>query len=458
MIYLDKDKNIPLYEQIYENIKNKIIDGYLKNGMKLKSIRYLAKELNISINTVETAYEHLIAEGYIISKPRVGYIVNYLNNNIIEEGIDNHEDGDYSKEDNIEYDFSYGSLKSSHFPTDSWKKYLTETLQEDIVNNNSKGDIELRNEIRDYLYISRGVKSTIEEVIICNNTQEALEIINRINPFNDRNIGIENPCYHEIKAVFENNDYNIIPIPVGKDGIDVDYLNGINVNMVFVSPSHQFPMGSIMSYENRIKLLNWARKNKGFIIEDDYDNEFNYKNSPIPSLQSMDEDENVIYIGTFSKTISPGVSIAYLILPKSLIKIYEKRFKNYKSAVSLLNQKIVGKFIKNGDWDRYVRKINTLHRKKHDILIDEIENIFKDKVKIYGENSGLHIILEFSNGEIEEDLIKKSSNANIKIDLFSNFWHEGYEKEKCFIILGYGKIELENISEAVKKLYEVWFK
>lgn len=457
MIFLDKEKNVPLYEQLYENIKNKIIQGHFKDGSKLKSIRYLANELNISINTVETAYEHLLAEGYIISKPRVGYIVNNLNNKINNEKLNVNKNICDLDSVHIDYDFSYGSLNSSHFPINSWKKYLTETIKESIDNNSSKGDVELRNEIKDYLYISRGVECSSEEIIICNNTQDALELINEINPFKEKNIGIENPCYHGVRTVFENNNYNISPIPVGKEGIDIDYLKDTNVNMVFVSPSHQFPMGYVMSYENRKSLLKWARENNILIIEDDYDNEFNYKNSPIPSLQSMDKDGTVIYTGTFSKTISPGVSIAYIILPKCLLKIYESRFKNYKSTVSLLNQKIVGKFIKNGDWEKYVRKINTIHKKKHDILIFEIENIFKDKVKIHGENSGLHIILEFLNNAKEEELIEKAFNSNIKINSFSNFWYKDYKSKKTYIILGYGKIELENINKAVKKLYEIWF-
>ena len=457
MIFLDKERDMPLYEQLYENIKDKIIDGYFKNGSKLKSIRYLANELNISINTVETAYEHLIAEGYIISKPRVGYIVNNLSNKINEENLKLNKNRCDLDSENIHYDFSYGSLSPYHFPVNSWKKYLTETINENIDNNNCKGEIGLRNEIKDYLYISRGVKCSVEEIIICNNTQDALEIINSVNPSNEKNIGIENPCYDGVRAVFENNNYNIIPVPVDKKGIDVDYIKNTNVNMVFVSPSHQFPMGYVMSYENRIKLLNWSVDNNALIIEDDYDNEFNYKNSPIPSLQSMDKNGNVIYTGTFSKTISPGVSIAYLILPKSLLKTYENRYKNYKSTVSLLNQKIIGKFIENGDWEKYVRKINTLYKKKHDVLIYEIENIFKDKVKIHGENSGLHIVLEFSKSENEEELISRALINNIKIDSFSNFWYKDTTSKKTYIILGYGKIELENIHKAVKKLYDIWF-
>ena len=320
-----------------------------------------------------------------------------------------------------------------------------------------KGDIELWIQLKEYLYHSRGVNCQPEQVVICSGTQSALEIMIKIFPYSKKQVAMEEPCYNGASIIFRSNGFEILPIPVYEDGIGINDLSLSSARMVHIAPSHQFPMGAVMPIHKRIQLLKWAQERNNIIIEDDYDSEFRYNGRPIPSLQSIDENERVVYVGTFSKSLSPGLRMAYFILPKWLLKEYEERFIGHQCTVPLIEQKTMAKFIADGHWEKHVRKICLAHQKKHDILIHAIKNNIEDKVRIHGHQAGLHILLEFLDGQQEEDLIYKALQHKVKVCPVSPFWLNKDNYSNNALVLGYGMISEDDIPKAVEILSQAWF-
>ena len=468
MIQIDYNSRQPIYQQIYEQVKRDILMGNLPIGTKITSTRALAKELQVGRNTVENAYAQLVLEGYITNVPSSGHVVNDLQfdlNQKTAESLWAHKEtvpASNHKAENIRYNFQYGNLDSVHFPRKLWRKYLTDILdlsgtQEVHSYGDVKGDLELRMQLKEYLYHSRGVKCQPEQIIICSGTQSALEIMVKIFPYAKKQVAMEEPCYNGASIIFHSHGFEIFPISVYEDGIGINDLSLSSARMVHIAPSHQFPMGVVMPIHQRIQLLKWAQEGANIIIEDDYDSEFRYNGQPIPSLQSIDEFQRVVYIGTFSKSLSPGLRMAYIILPKWLLSKYEERFIGYQCTVPLIEQKIMARLIADGHWEKHVRKICLAHKRKHDLLIHAIKNNMGQKVKIHGHQAGLHILLEFLDGQREEDLVRQALEHKIKVCPVSPFWLDKTNYKNNFLVLGYGMISEDDIPQAIKILSQIWF-
>lgn len=468
MLYICHESRQPIYQQIYEQIKHDILMGKLPVGTRITSTRALARELQIGRNTVENAYAQLVLEGYITSVAGSGYVVNdlqfYLNQKAMERSTTSEEvvvAANCEIED-IRYNFQYGNLDAASFPHKLWRKYLTEVLdgaeaQEAHSEGDVKGDLDLRIQLMDYLYKTRGVNCKPEQIIICSGTQSALEIVIKIIPYMGKKVAMEDPCYNGASVIFQSNGFDISAIPVGEDGIELNELAASSAKMVHIAPSHQFPKGSVMPIQRRIEILNWAQEHDNIIIEDDYDSEFRYNGRPIPSLQSIDQYERVIYVGTFSKALSPGLRMAYMILPTWLLPTYQKRFAGYQCTVPLIEQKILARFMADGHWEKHVRKICLSQKKKHDILIDAIKKNMGNKVRIFGHQAGLHIYLEFLDGQREDELVRKALEHRIRVGPVSPFWLNKQNYRNNAVVLGYGMMTEADIPKAVEVLSQVWF-
>lgn len=468
MLQVDHNSRQPVYQQIYEQIKHDILMGKLPVGTRITSTRVLAKELQIGRNTVENAYAQLVLEGYLTNVPSSGYLVNNLQfdlNPKTAERLWKHKAIAAASEhgtENIKYNFQYGNLHAANFPYKLWRKYLTDVLdgkeaQKVHSYGDVKGDIELRIQLKEYLYHSRGVNCQPEQIVICSGTQSALEIMIKIFPYANKLVAMEEPCYNGASTIFHSNGFEILPMPVYEDGIGINELFLSSARMVHIAPSHQFPMGVVMPIHKRIQLLSWAKERDNIIIEDDYDSEFRYNGRPIPSLQSIDECERVVYIGTFSKSLSPGLRMAYIIFPKWLLTKYQERFIGHQCTVPLIEQRIMARFIADGHWEKHVRKICLSHKKKHDILINAIKDNIGEKVRIHGHQAGLHILLEFLDGQQEEELVCKALEHKIKVCAVSPFWLNKDNYRNNAIVLGYGMISEEDIPKAVEILAKAWF-
>lgn len=465
MITVSRKGSIPIYQQIYEQIRNSILSGSMPENFRLPSIRALAGELRVARNTVESAYGQLVLEGYITSVPGSGCVVNKIDAEpcpMPEAGrAKPPESGRTAGAPEAKYSFQYGVLGAEYFPVKLWKKYTAELLEAPDAQSvhslcDVRGDESLREEIRRYLYRSRGVRCGAEQIIVCGGTQAALEAVLRVLPRAGA-AAMENPCYDGARAVFENSGVRILPVPVGKNGIDIQRLAGTDAPLAYISPSHQFPTGAVMPIHNRLELLSMARRKNMTIIEDDYDSEYRYNGQPVPSLQSIDSYGQVVYAGTFSKVLSAGLRTAYFVLPRQLLQTYLRKFSGYTCAVPLLEQKILARFMADGHWEKQLRRICTAHKKKHDLLVAALERSMGGRVRISGQNAGLHLLLEFPDGRSESDLLRQAMLQGVRVFPTSPFWLSRDSRRNSAVLLGYGRISADDIVPAVDRLKKAWF-
>lgn len=467
MLYIDRESNIPIYMQIYEQMKRDILSGNLPVKSRITSTRALATELHVGRNSVENAYDQLRLEGYITSTPGSGYIVNKLQSDLIQELPQGKLQSKRPTEhparlpDKFEYSFQYGELDDTNFPKKLWRMYTANVLDEPMAHSlhnyaDGKGDPMLRQLIKQYLYLSRGVQCETEQIILCSGTQSALEIIIKLLS-GRKTVAMEEPCYDGARAVFHNNGFQIQPVPVREDGIDLQKLSSQKASMVYLSPSHQFPTGAVMPIQNRMEILNLARKQDMMIIEDDYDSEFRYKGRAIPSLQSIDQVGRVIYVGTFSKALSPGLRMSYLVLPNWLLDAYQVKYRGYQCTIPLIEQKTLLHFMEDGHWEKHIRRVCLSQKRKHDTLLAAIRQIIGDRVRVFGHYAGLHILLELVDGQQEDTLLQKALRYGVQVCPVSPFWLEKSNYPGNTVVLGYGKIKDKDIEPAVELLNKAWF-
>lgn len=456
MYSLNKENPKPLYIQLYEQIKNDIIENY-NVGDKLPSVRKMSFTYNISKTTVETTYSQLVAEGYIESYPNSGFRVESINElKFKTKNISTNIDMYDMKEIDWLYDFYPSKLSKDSFPLKLWKRLFIKYIDESLdlgAYSNPQGEEGLRDEISKYLKNSRGVSCNKNQIIIGCGFSELMQIIARILKKIDINsFAIENPGYHMAKNVFENYDFKINKIPLDNDGIKIEELEKTNSKVVYVTPSHQYPTGVTIPITNRYKLLNWAKNNDSFIIEDDYDSELNYINRPIPSLQGLDTQNRVIYIGTFSKSLSASLRVGYVVLPNSLMNIYYK-FEYKHSTVSIITQKILEKFIYEGHWDKHLRRIRTINSKKHNLMKSELLSKLGNTVKIESFGGGLSIVI---NPKIAIDIEKLKSLA-IKEKIKIYFAKDVSGGDWDAIRMGFGGFRENEIKDAINAFSKIWF-
>ena len=455
----------PLYIQIYKYIKNQILSGSIPPESKLPSIRSLAKDLKCSKNTIAASYEQLVAEGYLKSKNRSGLYVEKIENGFtsLKSTSSNFykDNEDKNQEPSIRYDFSSGKIDVDYFPYTQFRKILERCVdvysKELLLYGDHKGDYALRHEIAKYIHSSRGVICSPEQIIVSSGTQHSLTLLSHILSNLHCCIAFEEPGYLGAKAVFTHFNFNIIPITLEADGIDIDFLKKSGAKVVYVTPSHQFPYGMVMPISKRLKLLKWAKEQDGIIIEDDYDGEFRYKGKPIPSLQGLDDTGRVVYTGSFSKSLMPSMRVSYLVLPKMLLDIYETQYKIYEQPVSRLLQKSLELFMKDGYWERHLRKSRVLYKKKQEILINSIAEHFGNNVTIIGADSGLHILLKINTKMKEHELVERAIKGGVKINPTSVYWINPVVDALPVIFIGFAGIKVEAISDGIQALKECWF-
>ncbi|EHI98289.1 transcriptional regulator, GntR family with aminotransferase domain containing protein [Clostridium sp. DL-VIII] len=463
----NSDSKIPLYIQIYNYIKNEILSGNIPHNSKLPSIRSFAKDLMLSKNTIEAAYEQLLAEGYVKSKNRSGLYVTRIesgfkniNENLQSSSISMEKPTDCNIK--VRYDFSSGQIDLTTFPYSQFRKIVGRSIDEFsselLLYGDHQGDYGLRHEIAKYIHHSRGVVCSPEQIVISSGTQQSLTLLCHMLLHNHKNAAFEEPSYLGAKAVFKHFNFDISPIKLDMDGINIEALYKCLAKIVYVTPSHQYPYGMVMSISKRLRLLKWADENNGIIIEDDYDGEFRFKGKPIPSLQGLDNSNRVIYLGSFSKSLMPSMRISYLVLPKSFLNIYEKNYKIYEQPVSRLLQKSLEIFIKEGYWEKHLRKAKILYKKKQELLLNSLAEYFKENITIIGADSGLHILLQIHTKMDEQELIEIALKAGIKVDSTSVNWMNPQANSFPVIFIGFAGIKIEDIPYAVKILSNCWFK
>ncbi|MEL7655248.1 MAG: PLP-dependent aminotransferase family protein [Bacillota bacterium] len=471
MLVIDKESKVTLYEQIYNQLREQIIMGTIPENSMLPSTRSLAKELQVSRNTVESAYLQLYSEGYISSKACSGYKVEKIDSDLLrrldpilmnEKNQPLQEMNEQGVSHTKEIAFQYGKLRFSDFPLRLFRKITNQILlSPDIdlisVYNNRKGELDLRIEIMKYLYESRGVRCKPEQIIISSGMSVSLGLLSQLLMGHTNKIAVEDPCYDTVRLIFKNHGFHFVPVQVEKDGINLADLSHSSAKAVYVTPSHQFPTGVVLPVNKRLSLIEWADRNEVFIIEDDYDSDLRYNSRPIPSMQSLDSKGRVVYINTFSKSFAPGLRLSFMVLPMTLLEEYQLHFNRYNCTVPWLEQKIMYEFMKEGHWNRHLRKICFSNKKRHDILVNTIIELMGNNVTIHGKNAGLHIILEVHNGLTESQLIEKADAAGVKVYPVSCYYANYHENTNNRVLIGFGSLSAEDIVVGIHQLKSAWF-
>ena len=451
MYILDSNSKTPLHKQLYEQLKDDITNN-LKIGDKLPSIRKIATTYNISKTTVQNAYSQLYAEGYIDSKDRSGYYVcEVLFDATVKSSVNK---GVEDTKLLYKYDFFPAQLHSSDFPIKIWKRLFNKVVNADInfgAYPDAKGELALREQIALYLQSSRGVNADANSIIITHGFADSMELIAKLLKQKYNSFAIESPGYHLAKRVFVNYDYKVDDIDVKQDGLQVDNLVKSGSKIVYITPSHQYPTGVVMPVYKRVKLLEYISKIDGVIIEDDYDSELAYYNRPIPSLQGLDSNNRVIYLGTFAKALSPAIRVGYMVVPNWFLKEFAKSYDAHFARVSVTVQLTLAKFIKDGHFDRHIRKIRTINKNKHNQMLNAIKK-YLNSYKIVAQGAGLAILISPTKPFDFEKLQKLAVANSLKIYLTQSVTNSDFKAVR----LGFGGFSLEEIDNAILEFSKIW--
>lgn len=457
MIHFDEKNQKPKYVQLYEYIRHEIMKGELKEGDKLPSIRTLSKALYISKSTVENAYNQLAIEGYIDSKNKSGYYVVPIETFGIElkktpiKGQVTYESSEQSSDQN---GITAGEdiLEATHFPFEAWKKIANQVLDHQSDKLLSQGDGQgeqiLRAEIAQFVHQSRGGIVTAEQVVVGAGIQYLFGILAAMFREWTSDIAFEYPGFSKGMYIFEDYGFRTHKIPVMSNGIDVEQLESSNCSIVYVSPSHQYPTGSIMTINQRLKLLNWAKEKKGYIIEDDYDSILRYDGYPIPALQGLGRGEHVIYMGSFSKLLMPSLRISFMVLPEALMARYEAIKSRYSQTVSKWEQLTLAHFMRENHFERHLRRLKKIYGRRNQLLIDAFNDYGNHEIKLIGKASGLHVMLQFKKEERLTQSLNILKQMGIKLEPV------GYKDSEPIAVLSYSGIPDDQIPYIVAVFFQ----
>lgn len=450
----------PLYRQIYIQIKEAIQSGSLSAHTRLLSKRKMAQLLDVSVNTVDTAYNQLVSEGFLEVRPQSGYYVCEIGKLEWDKNTKPLLKPVPMLESNpIKIDFSLFGVDKDHFPYTIWKRLSRNVFEQwkDTILKNSPchGELELRKAIASYLYLSRGVLCHSEQIVVGAGTDNLLQILSYLLK-NECIIAMENPVYYDAYFYFRRMGHQVVSIPTDHHGMQIEPLEKLINTAIYITPSHQFPLGITMPISRRIKLLNWAKQSeKRYIIEDDYDSEFRYDIQPIPSLQSIDKNEKVIYLGSFSRSIAPSLRISYMVLPEKLSEKFSEKYHAFPCAVSKLDQLILMQFLSKGHYETHLNKMRKLYKEKREFFVFALKKAFPN-AEILGENAGQHVLLKMH--EIKEtELCVSAQKIGVRVYPISPYFTGKVpEKYKMVVLLGYAEPSCNQILEGVNLLQKAW--
>lgn len=452
---LEADSSVPLYEQLYLHIRQAIVDDTLTTGTKLPSKRKLGEFLDVSQTTVELAYAQLLAEGYIESLPRKGFYVLPQEELYVRRGSSVIEPLPVKK--TYEFDLYPSQIDTTAFPFERWRRHLKQIVSEehhDLLSLGSvQGDFVLRQEIATYLYHSRGVHCSPEQIVVGSGTEQLLPQLLELLP-DTTTFGIEDPGYPLTRQLFAHQRRTFIPIPIDESGVRVDLVEQAAIDALYVTPAHQFPTGTILSVSRRQRLLNWASERQTYVIEDDYDSEFRYSGKPIPSLQSMDQNERVIYLSTFSKSLMPSLRIGYMVLPPPLLNRYRERYRHFTCSVPRFEQHTLAEFMATGDFEKHLNRMRKTYRRKLEIIIAAFKP-YEPIVSITGASAGLHVVLSVQTTKSSEELKRLAEAASIRINAMTDYRINSSDTVPQ-LLFGFAALSEEVLPAAVSALMSCW--
>lgn len=469
-ILLNPNSPEPLYRQICQAIQTKIAQGVLIPHEKLPSRRALSAHLQTSMITVQTAYEQLVAEGYLYSRPRAGYYVDpdatLLAHVPQLEKLPAHNAAaslpDTPKDQII---FSTSGVDLEQFPFATWAKLSRQVLtskQEALLQATpSMGIYELRQAIAAHLRAFRDIHVTPEQILVGAGTEYLLGILVQLLGAS-RRYAVEDPGYQKGKQILHSNGAAVIGVSMDNAGLRLDDLEQSGATIVHVTPSHQFPTGIIMPIRRRAELLQWVSAQPDrYIIEDDYDSELRFQGKPLPTLYSLDKTGHVIYMNTFARTLAPSLRIGYVVLPPELAERFKRDFSFYSSTVPSFEQYTLVQFLQEGHLERHLNRMKKTYRQRQMLLLSVLHSHpLAKSITVSGEEAGLHLLLKVHLPCTEEELIRTAEQVHVTVYGLSSYYGTAncVPKTSPCIVLGYACLSPEEITDGTKRLLDAWSK
>lgn len=475
-VFIDFDYNSgdSLYVQLYSYLRREIMSGAIKPGERLPSLRALAKQIGVSITTCSRAYDQLYIEGYVDARPQSGYYVNELpagaadsskaagsrqnSSNGSQSGkagaeSDMKNAGDFGSQDSCGDESKKYYWDQECFDFVKWKKcaaaVMTEQQEALFFPADPQGEYALRSEISRYLYRARGVTASPDQIVISAGVQQLTGHLARILTYMKIDlVNVEDPGYKPVQHIFRDRGFTINKIPVHSDGIDIEKLPVNLESAVYVSPSNQFPTGSVMPAARRYSLLKWADDNGSIIIEDDYDSELRYFGDPVPALKSIDMSGYVVYLGSFSSTLFPAIRISYMVLPEKLAGYFDEHKKDYDQTCSKIEQLTLASFMAAGYYQQGIRKIRKLYAEKLGLVIKSFREYGGDFAAAENTKSGISVRLRVKSEKPAGELCEEAGSLKLHMIPFD----EAARK----LIFYYDQIPADQIEPSIRVLCRKW--
>lgn len=472
-ITLDRESAVPLYKQLYEGIRQEILHGTLKKGLRLPSTRYFAAELRTSRNIVIIAFEQLLAEGYLQARTGSG---TFVKKTLPEEVLQVQSgsvigDRELSRrgatirrvsrpmpplDPRLRYaPFRFGLPALEALPLELWGRLLLRHSRkisaEIAIHGDPAGYRRLREAIASYAGVARAVRCRAEQVIIVNGSQQAIDLAARVLADPGDFAVIEDPGYLGARSALEAAGLKLVPVGVGKEGLRVERLpKRTRTKLVYVTPSHQFPLGVVLSLPNRLHLLDWAACNDAWILEDDFDSEYRYESKPIPALQGLDQNGRVIYIGTFSKVLFPSLRLGYMIVPEDLVDAFvAARWISDRSS-PLVEQAALADFITEGHLASHIRRMRALYMERRTTIMNVIKEEMSEMLEAWGAEAGMHTIAWLPPNVEDSRVTEEAAKNGLNVLPVSGFALRRLPRGG--LLLGYAGFRTEVIKKAMRQL------
>ena len=448
------------YEYLYQCLKRDILSGKLSENTRLPAKRALAEENHISITTVVNAYDQLLMEGYVYAKERSGYYV----------ASDFTQKIRYQKlildppapeeEEHWRVDFRANSIVYEKFPFSTWSRTMKQVLSDYHISLMKRGEFlgswELRVEIAKYLYRNRGMTVSPENIVIGTGIEYLYSKLIRLLP-RDAVYTVENPGYRKIPLIYDSFGVRWVCTEMDSSGIHMEDLLASDATVVHVSPEHHYPLGTSMTSKRRQELLRWLDAHQErYIIEDDYDWEFRYQGRVLPSLYGMDHSGRVIYMNTFSKTMSPAIRISYMVLPGPLMEKFQRELGFYSCTVPSFEQYTLARFLSRGFFEKHINRMRKFYKNRRNALISQLRSWeYGDRVEIFEQDSGLHFILRLKTALPDQALGAMLRPAGLRC--LTDFYHQpGHRDLHCLLVnyAGLQEGDMEKICLALGAVFQ----
>lgn len=475
LIQLSSENGLPLYQQVYVAIRQAITRQHIAQGYRMPASRELAKQLSVSRNTINNAYTQLCAEGFLESVQGSGYFVAEHIAHTVPPNTQSTQQKTpafgFSKRGaylvrptrpvptSKNPAFQPGLPDLEQFPFSQWRQCLNRIQQsrepELLKYSDQGGYYPLKQALQQYLQQARGVNCAAEQIIIVNGSQAGLDLVSRLLLDTNDTVAMEDPGYLGARDAFLAASAKLIPIPVDGEGLNTDILERKRraIKLVYTTPSYQFPMGTTLSLTRRLHLLQWANKNDAFILEDDYDSEFRYRERPLSSLQGLDESGRVIYMGTLSKVLFPALRLGYLVVPPNMAEGFAKALRKTGQDAPLQLQAALSLFIENGFFETHIRRMRKSYSEKQQKLVACCQKHLGDMLEVKITSAGMQLPALFKKPINENTLLSLSQSADIVLSTLSRYCLS--EEKLAGVYLGYAGIPLDDIENNILRLKEI---